>query len=65
MVEFEKDGFDDLAFLYNTYEPALSEFYMQGCYPVGSDEAIVVGLVNEIGKTPKKIVFQVKVLSCT
>ena len=56
--------FEELAFDYLTYNPFLSEARVTDHYGYRNDTHRVVMLVNEIGKTPYRVVLETKIISC-
>ena len=56
--------FEELAFDYLTYNPFLSEVKVVDHYSVDRETHRVVLSVNEIGKTPCRVVLETKIVSC-
>lgn len=56
--------FEELAFDYLTYNPFLSEVRVVDHHPIDRETHRVVLSVNEIGKTPYRVVLETKIISC-
>lgn len=56
--------FEELAFDYLTYNPFLSEVRVVDHYNIDRETHKVVLSVNEIGKTPYRMVLETKIISC-
>lgn len=56
--------FEELAFDYLTYNPFLSESRVLDHYAIDRETHKVVLSVNEIGKTPYRVVLETKIISC-
>lgn len=56
--------FEELVFDYLTYNPFLSEVRVVDQYGVDRETHKVVLSVNEIGKTPYRMVLETKIISC-
>ena len=56
--------FEELAFDYLTYNPFLSAVTVLDHYIIDRETHKVVLSVNEIGKTPYRVVLETKIISC-
>ena len=56
--------FEELAFDYLAYNSFLSEARVVGHYHVDRETRRVVLSVNEIGKTPYRVVLETKIVKC-
>ena len=56
--------FEELVFDYLAYNPLLSEARVVDHYEVDRETRRVVLYVNEISKTPYRVVLETKVVSC-
>ena len=56
--------FEELVFDYLTYNPFLSEARVVDHYSVDRETHKVVLSVNEIGKTPYRVVLETKIVKC-
>jgi hypothetical protein len=56
--------FEELAFDYLSYNPFLSEAKVVDHYGVDRETHRVVLFVNEIGKTPYRVVLETKIVKC-
>lgn len=56
--------FEELAFDYLSYNPFLSEVRVVDHYNVDRETHKVVLSVNEIGKTPHRVVLETKIVIC-
>lgn len=56
--------FGELAFDYLTYNPSLSEVRVVDHYNIDRETHRVVLSVNEVGKTPYRMVLETKIISC-
>ena len=56
--------FEELAFDYLSYNPFLSEVRVVDHYSIDRETHKVVLSVNEIGKTPYRVVLETKIISC-